>query len=182
MTDINQTTSFIFKPLTENDLMLLYHWFQEPVINQWYARGQSWSFENIKQKYLPRILGKDNVPSFIIYIDEVPLGFIQYYRLSDHVPEGICHNNHPLFDCYPPHKLAGIDLFIAPSNQRGKGLGKQILDSFITELPNSICAVLVDPEIHNHHAISCYEKSGFKRTDYSEDKAYLILIKPILKR
>ncbi|KTD03474.1 GNAT family N-acetyltransferase [Fluoribacter gormanii] len=177
MTYINQSKSFVFKALNESDLILLYHWFQEPTIKQWYARGQSWSFDDIKQKYLPRILGKDNVPSFIIYIDALPLGFIQYYCLNDYLPEGIWHKNHRMFQDYHSNKIAGIDLFIAPSNQRGKGLGKQILDLFITELPNSICAILVDPEIHNHQAIRCYEKAGFKRTDYSEDKAYLILLK-----
>ncbi|WP_454785822.1 GNAT family N-acetyltransferase [Legionella sp. WA2024007413] len=176
---MNQTQSFIFKPLSENDLTLLYHWFQEPLINQWYARDQSWSFEKIQQKYLPRILGEDKVPSFIIYSGDLPLGFIQYYYLSDHLPEGVHHNNHPLFHCYSPHKLAGIDLFIASSNQRGKGLGKQILDSFVTKLPNTIDAILVDPQVYNHQAIHCYEKAGFTRTDYSEDNAYLILIKPL---
>ncbi|QMT60029.1 GNAT family N-acetyltransferase [Legionella sp. PC997] len=174
---MNHTKSFIFKPLTENDLILLYQWFQEPVINQWYARGKLWSLKDIKEKYLPRVLRGHNVPSFIIYINGLPLGFIQYYCLSNHVPEGIGHKNHPLFHLYQPNNLAGIDLFIASSNQRGKGLGQQIIESFITELPNSINAILVDPAVNNHQAIRCYEKAGFKRTNYSEDNSYLILLK-----
>lgn len=41
---MNASESLIFKPLQEKDLNLLYHWFQEPVINRWYARGKAWAF------------------------------------------------------------------------------------------------------------------------------------------
>jgi aminoglycoside 6'-N-acetyltransferase len=54
-----------FKPLREVDVKILWEWFQEPTINQLYARGQSWSLTDIENKYLPRLIGKDNVPSFI---------------------------------------------------------------------------------------------------------------------
>ena len=84
-----------FKPLHKDDLQLLYRWFQEPTINQYYARGQTWSLKDIGVKYLPRLAGHDNVPSFIIYSDNKPIGFIQYYCLSEHYPEGI---NNALLD------------------------------------------------------------------------------------
>jgi len=67
-----------FKPLHKDDLQLFYQWFQEPTINQQYARGQTWSLEDIENKYLPRLTGHDNVPSFIIYSDHKPIGFIQH--------------------------------------------------------------------------------------------------------
>ena len=70
-----------FKTLHKDDLQLLYRWFQEPTINQYYARGQTWSLKDIGVKYLPRLTGHDNVPSFIIYSDNKPKGFIQYYCL-----------------------------------------------------------------------------------------------------
>ena len=73
-----------FKPLQEVDLRVLYEWFQEPTINQLYARSQSWSFKDIESKYLPRLIGQDNVPSFIMHLDNKAVGFIQYYRLSEH--------------------------------------------------------------------------------------------------
>jgi len=46
--------SFEFKPLRENDLELLHHWFQEETIKQSYARGRSFTLEDIKNKYLPQ--------------------------------------------------------------------------------------------------------------------------------
>ena len=166
----------LFKPLSQNDMTLLYDWFQEPTIKQWYARGTSWSFENINQKYLPRVQGKDNIPSFIIYEDERSIGFIQYYWLTEHYPEGIRDNNHLLFNAYQPNEMVGIDLFLADKNNRGRGLGTRILNDFIRDLPRNVRAILVDPDATNHQAIRCYEKAGFKRTDYSEDENYLLLL------
>lgn len=49
-------------------------------MHQWYARRKSWSLNEIKEKYEPRIVGKENVLSFIIYKDNDPIGFIQYYQ------------------------------------------------------------------------------------------------------
>ncbi len=69
----------VFKPLYKDNLLLLYRWFQEPTINQQYARGQTWSLKDIENKYHPRLTGLDSVPSFIIYSDNTPTGFIQYY-------------------------------------------------------------------------------------------------------
>ena len=158
-------------------MTLLYDWFQEPTVKQWYARGTSWSVEDIKQKYLPRVQGKDNIPSFIIYKDEHPIGFIQYYWLTEHYPEGIQDANHLLFKQYHPNELVGIDLFLADQNNRGRGLGVRILSYFIQGLPPNIRTIIVDPDATNHQAIRCYEKAGFERTDYSEDENYLLLLK-----
>lgn len=64
---------FRFKPLVEEDLILLYQWFQVPHIKKWYARGQHFSFDMIKEKYLPRINPqKSIILLFILMI--APLG------------------------------------------------------------------------------------------------------------
>ncbi|AHE68093.1 GNAT family N-acetyltransferase [Legionella oakridgensis] len=88
---------FKFKSLSEEDLILLYQWFQEPVIHQWYAGNKNWSFAAIKEKFQPRILGHEEVPGFIAYRNHVPVGFIQYYCLKSHLPAGIYRYNNPLF-------------------------------------------------------------------------------------
>ncbi|KTC90035.1 acetyltransferase [Fluoribacter dumoffii] len=178
---MNQLNTLVFKPLSEQDFILLYRWFKEPFINQWYAGRKHWSLEDIRNKYYPRVSGKDKVPSFIVYKDNLPIGFIQYYELKDHFPEGILNSNNSLFCNYQSHELAGIDLFIASRGNRGIGLGKQILDAFIRKLPPDIRGILVDPAINNYQAIRCYEKAGFRPTVYSEDKRYLLLLKDLTK-
>ena len=167
-----------FKPLHKDDLKLVYQWFQEPTINQLYARGQTLSFKDIENKYLPRLTGYDNVPSFIIYSDNKPIGFIQYYCLSEHHPEGI-HEKSPLFIGYLPDQIAGIDLYIAAQEDRGQGLVVVIINQFIDEFLRHFRLIVVDPSCDNIQAIACYKKAGFERSNHSADSTYCILIKNI---
>jgi aminoglycoside 6'-N-acetyltransferase len=167
---------FEFKSLTVDDLVLLYQWFQEKTVNQWYARGKFWSINEIHEKYEPRLSNKERIPSFIIYHQDLALGFIQYYSLVDYLPEGIAENNNMLFQKYSKNTLVGMDLFIALSSFRGKGIGPEIINQFINEHLSGCSAVVVDPDAKNHAAIRCYEKAGFKQTKYSDNPNYLILI------
>lgn len=168
-----------FKRLCENDLELLYTWFKDPIINQLYARNQHWSLDDIKQKYLPRILGYDNVPSFIIFKNSNPIGFIQYYCLIEHLPEGIQGYNNSLFKEYTPDELVGIDLFIGQNIDRGQGLGKTIINCFITEYLTQFRAVIVDPNNENIQAIRFYEKTGFVKSTFSQDPSYVVMIRTL---
>ncbi|HHF7373701.1 TPA: GNAT family N-acetyltransferase [Legionella bozemanae] len=165
-----------FKPLGQRDLNLMTQWFAEPTVKQGYARNQQFSLEDISAKYSPRIEGIESIPSFIIYLNQKPIGFIQYYCLSDHLPEGISGYNASLFDEAPPEQLAGIDLFIAEPTFRGVGLGRQIIRRFISKHLYRFKAVVVDPQIGNEQAIACYQKAGFLPTQYSEDANYLLMI------
>ena len=169
-----------FKPLHEVDLKILCDWFQEPTINQLYAQGQSWSLKDIENIYLPRLTRQDNVPSFMIHLDNKAIGFIQYYCLSEHYPEGI-QKESLLFKNYHPEQIVGIDLFIATDKNRGQGLGVVIIKQFINELLAHFRLVVVDPNRDNIHAIRCYEKAGFEQSNYSEDLTYCIMLKKIEK-
>ncbi|MDP3269627.1 MAG: GNAT family N-acetyltransferase [Legionella sp.] len=171
--------SLQFKNLCENDLVLLYTWFKEPTINQLYARNQAWSLKDIQKKYLPRILGQENVPSFIIIKNDKAIGFIQYYCLTGSLPEGIEGYTNPLFKAYTPNQLAGVDLFIAHAKDRGKGIGESIINSFISEYLTQFRAVLVDPNSNNIHAIRCYEKAGFVTSTFSQDPDYIVMIRAL---
>jgi aminoglycoside 6'-N-acetyltransferase len=170
-----------FKPLQEVDLRVLYEWFQEPTINQLYARSKSWSLKNIENKYLPRLIGQHDVPSFIIHLDNEAVGFIQYYSLSEHYPEGI-QKESSLFKNYHQNQIAGIDLFIATQENRGRGLGILIIKQFINEFLTHFRLVVVDPNHDNIQAIRCYEKAGFEQSNYSADENYCIMLKSIEKR
>jgi len=165
-----------FKPLGIDDLKCLHAWFQEPTINALYAQNRVWSFADIQQKYLPRILGQDNTPSFIIFWDKKPIGFIQYYALQDHLPEGIDEDSE-LFLTIARSKCVGIDIFIADASIRGKNYTPSIINAFIREHCSRFDSILVDPAIQNHQAIYCYTKAGFLRTEFSRDSQHMILMK-----
>lgn len=118
------------------------------------------------------------MPSFIIQLDNKAIGFIQYYCLSEHFPEGI-QKGSSLFKRHHPNQIAGIDLFIATRENRGQGLGVVIINQFINEFLSHFRLVVVDPNHDNIHAIRCYEKTGFEQSNYSEDENYCIMLKNI---
>ena len=157
----------------------MYDWFQDATIKASYARGQLFSLADIKEKYLPRILGKDNIPSYIIKDNQRSIGFIQCYLLTEHLPEGIMSHNSPLFHQYLADEIAGIDCFIAHPENRGKGLGPQLIQQFIDDFLMHFRAIMVDPDTHNQQAIKCYVKAGFKEMTFSENPEHLVMIKKL---
>lgn len=165
-----------FQPLHIDDLKLLHTWFQDPTVKTMYAQNRVWSFEDIQHKYLPRILSKDNIPSFIIELDKKAIGFIQYYSLSAYLPEGITDNSE-LFLQQPRSLCAGMDIFIADPFVRGKNNTPSIINAFIKRYCSEFELVMVDPATTNYQAIYCYTKAGFLRTHYSTDSKHVILIK-----
>ncbi len=153
-----------FKPLTEDDLLLLHDWFQKPRIQQWYARGESYTLNMIKEKYLPRILNPESIPNFIVYVNNTPIGYIQLYCVKDSLPDGVTDYNHSLFDNIKPNEIAGIDLFIADENYLKKGYGTLTVTNFIKEyVQNKYTFLVTDPLKTNKNAIQFFEKNGFKK-------------------
>lgn len=155
--------STTFKALTENDLSLLHDWFQKPHILAWYARGEHYSLNMIKEKYKPRI-NDSTIPSFIIYLEEQPIGYIQLYETSHHLPDGVRDYNHPLFQQHEPKEVAGVDLFIADEKYLKQGYARSALKKFINEYVKGKLTLLVaDPLKTNTHAIHFFESNGFKK-------------------
>src|SRR3990167_9099177 len=101
--------------MNANDLKLLHQWFQIPHVLRWYARNEKYTFEMIQEKYLPRI-NDATIPSFIICDHDKPVGYIQFYHVTEHLPEGVANYNHPVFNDFKPNEIVGIDLFIADEN------------------------------------------------------------------
>ncbi len=67
-------------------------------------------FKMIQNKYLPKI-NDESILSFIIWDYDNPVGHIQLYHVTDHLPEGIINYDHSLFNNFKPKELIGIDLF-----------------------------------------------------------------------
>lgn len=176
-----QKNNITFKKLSENDLILLYHWFQIPHILKWYARNTTFTIADIKNKYLPRI-DDATIPNYIIYNNDKPIGYIQYYQLPYHLPEGIKHNNHPIFNEFKPEELVGVDLFIADINVLHTGLSSDALNLFIKKyMIDQYKGILVDPTRTNMIAIKFFEKNGFVRID-SQDEQHVLLLKKLVNR
>lgn len=173
------TPNINFTPLSEKDLSLLYRWFQIPHVKKWYAREVDYSYEMIRDKYLPRIVDSYQIPNFIISVNEFPIGYIQYYRVNNYLPESIEDYEHPLFKKYSADRMAGIDLFIAEKHYLQTGVSSKALNQFIAEkITGNFDLVLVDPVKSNFIANNFFFKNGF--SDYADgnnEGDYLLLIR-----
>lgn len=114
----------------------MHDWFQKPHIKQWYARNERYSLEEIKKKYIPRILNSESIPNFIVYADNKPIGYIQLYRVNSSMPDGVEDYMHPLFTNYKPEEVAGVDMFIADDKYLGRGFASLALNTLIKEHVN----------------------------------------------
>ena len=140
-----------FQPLQEMDLDLLCKWFNEPHVKEWW--DDQLSDEEIKSKYKNRI-GNSIVVPFIIYLNNRPIGFMQYYH-ADKVGDG----------WWPEEAegTVGIDQFIGEKDLINRGIGTKMIRAFVTYLflNPKIKKIIIDVDPKNLRAIRCYEKAGF---------------------
>jgi RimJ/RimL family protein N-acetyltransferase len=149
------TNNIEFRPLEVKDLTLLHRWLNTDHVNEWYNKGGS-TYDDVVKKYLPRINGEQPIHSFIIVYDAIDIGYIQTYRIDDY----------PEYSKYvkAEEPSAGLDLFIGEKNFIHIGLGKEILQKFLTNyvfLINNVNCCIIGPEPLNKIAIRAYEKVGF---------------------
>jgi RimJ/RimL family protein N-acetyltransferase len=142
----------LFKPLQENDLDLLCMWLDKPHVKAWWDDGLT--HEETKNIYRERI-GDAVVVPFIVYLDDKPIGYIQYYH-ADKVGDG-----------WWPDEIdgtVGIDQFIGEEELINCGYGTQMIGVFIKQLFENpaIKKIITDADPNNHRAIRCYEKAGLR--------------------
>jgi len=145
-----------FKEVITDDLPLLFTWFKEPHVKQWWPTPE----ENESfAKFLQRIRSKETRP-YIVFIDEKPIGYIQYYHIDRSVEKA------GTWLPELPETTVGTDQFIGDPQYLGKGYGTLFIKEFIKYLTHTlqpnITTIIVDPEPTNYAAIRCYEKVGFK--------------------
>ena len=146
---------FDFRPLTDLDIPLLHDWLNRPHLQEWWRNEKS-SVEDVREKYLPRIAGKDAARPYIACKDGTPMGYIQYYLASE--------GNSDWWPDQPRPGVLGIDQFLADGNQLGLGLGTAMVSQFIDMLMKDLVVkeIRVDPRPDNVRAIRCYAKVGFR--------------------
>lgn len=156
--------NIIFTKLQEAHFPLLLKWLYMPHVRAWWDKDVDWTKELIEKKYIPytkgyKILGESKKPihAFIIKVDNVPVGYIQYYNKYDFPPEQ-GYTTEGL-----PDSLAAIDFYIGEEQYLGKGIGSLVLKDFLNQhVFKKFNACFVDPDTANKAAIRTYEKAGFK--------------------
>lgn len=126
-----------FERLTKDHLPLLQDWLNEHHIKKWWDQDMT--------KYQSRLAADSIIKCFIIKINQLPIGFIQYYPSSQY------------------EDAIGIDYFIGNPTFISKSLGAFLLNEFIEKELSQIKIMIVDPVFDNILAIRTYEKAGFKK-------------------
>ncbi len=158
---------FTFMPLKNSDLELLCDWLEKPHVLEWW--NDHLTREEIKEKYGKRI-GDDVVCPYIAYLNNKPIGFIQYYYANK------------VGDGWWPNEVGGtvgIDQFIGEADFINRGYGTHMIEQFLVKLFSdpAIKKIITDPDKNNRRAIRCYEKVGFcfsHETNTPEGSAWLM--------
>jgi RimJ/RimL family protein N-acetyltransferase len=145
--------NFHFRRLTADDLPLLRRWLEEPHVAEYWQEPRDEA--EFRDKYLNMLTARDVRP-YIVFLDEVPVGYVQDYQAR--LVGG---------DWWPDAEPGtfGIDQFIGEPDWVGKGLATELIREFIGRLFSdpTVEGIIVDPDPKNTRAIHVYEKVGFKR-------------------
>jgi aminoglycoside 6'-N-acetyltransferase len=158
-----------FEPLSESYFPLLLKWLKEPHVRAFWDKGINWDEARVREKYTSYVQGyklvlgiAEPLFAFVIFLDEQPIGYIQFYDAHKFPREG-----YKLEDALPDYahvKLAALDLFIGEKGVVGRGVGTSVLKLFLSKYVwPKFNACFVDPDSRNLAAIRAYEKAGFVR-------------------
>lgn len=145
-----------FRLLERPDLDQMLSWLTDPDVARWWET-QDLTAAGMEDEYGEMIDGKEPVRGFIIEIDEVPVGYIQCYRLGDH-PDYLAQVELNADD-------VSTDLFIGEAAFRSHGWGTPILRAFLRtivfhEMRATRASIMPFPS--NARAIKVYERVGFR--------------------
>src|SRR5258708_5300557 len=146
-----------FRPVLPEDVPLIFMWYQEPHVIEWYSFDEPKTLEATAAKFADIFSGKDPVSAFLMLTDGAPIGYIQAYQIGDHDEYAKALQVHP--------NAVGVDLFIGEPDYVHRGLGSRILKQFVRqivfeEMSAEYC--VIGPETGNKIAIRAYEKAGFE--------------------
>jgi len=144
-----------FRALRREDLPLIHGWLQRPHVARWWTRRET--LEEVEEHYLPAIEGVVPSHHHLILLDERPIGLIETYLVADFAEE---------WPVEAGPGVAGVDLFIGEEELLHRGLGPQILRTFLRDVvfaDPAVAACVAGPDVRNQTSIRAFEKAGFRR-------------------
>ncbi|WP_347549979.1 GNAT family N-acetyltransferase [Pseudalkalibacillus hwajinpoensis] len=136
--------------IEENNEGYLLKWLTNDVVLAFYeGRDRSYTLEKVREGFY----NDDNETRCLIFYNEKPIGYVQFYVMSD------------LNGMTFPARTYGMDQFIGEPEYWNKGLGTRLVQMVVNYLVNKLGSYLIvmDPQHWNKRAIHCYEKVGFKQ-------------------
>jgi aminoglycoside 6'-N-acetyltransferase len=158
------------RKMNHTDYEVMSKWLSTKEVLEFYGDVHSpFSFEQVKEKYEPRVNGDVPVVPFIVELNREPIAFMQYYKLNTkQFKENTYH---------PGEHVYGIDQFIGEPHLFNKGIGTIMVRKFIDYIGEHTNAdiIILDPNISNVRAIKCYEKCGFRKVKKMNDGCHWLM-------
>jgi aminoglycoside 6'-N-acetyltransferase len=150
-----QNSKIRFRSLYHCDLPLMYAWLNRDFVSRWFG-AKPRTYEEVERRYEPRIHGNVPIEPYLMLYDDLPIGYIQSYRLVDRPGYS------ELIGAGPG--TAGVDLFIGERDYLYVGFGTAMLQAFLDRIVfrdffTERC--IAGADVRNRAAIRCYEKVGF---------------------
>lgn len=149
------------KPLRAEDIQLVEKWLQKEYILKWYHEPEDWLTEINKREE-----DFSWIHHFIAWVDNLPIGFCQYYD---------CYDANDLEDWYEVTQKGhtfSVDYLIGEEAFLGKGYGKEMI-RLLTELlfkKEKAKRVIAQPEWENEASKGGFLANGYA---YEETNSYL---------
>lgn len=159
-----------FLPVAQSHLALLYSWMQRPHMRQWWGEPDE-EIALIRDM----VEGRDTTRPFLILLDGLPVGYIQYWFLGHYQNQEWTLENPWLVDV--PAEAIGIDLSIGEPDLLSKGIGSAALSAFVKLLRGlGHEPIIIDPDPANLRAVRAYAKAGFRPVPTLEGRTEGVLI------
>jgi len=136
------------------DIPMFRDWISRPHVAEWWVEPP---IAEIEAWCDPSADDRADAHHVALLDGAAPIGFIQTYRAVEGHDDGWWLAEHD-------PGVRGIDQFLANAEQLGRGLGTAMVRAFVAKLfgDASVTRIQCDPAPHNHRAIRCYEKAGFR--------------------
>jgi aminoglycoside 6'-N-acetyltransferase len=142
----------------QEEYRLLSRWLTDPRVLEWYeGRDNPFDVHKVEEQFGPLAQGRDRVKACIVLYRDIPVGYVQYYPLSQE--EGRSYTVTDIDGVF------GTDIFLGEPELWNRGLGTKVMSLLLDYIRESFNAlsVVIDPQVSNLRAIRCYEKVGFKK-------------------
>ncbi len=159
-----------FEPVQPEHYPLLRGWLAKPHMRQW------WGDPEQELSYIRDMVeGRDTTRPFLIALDGVPVGYIQYWFIGHH-QNAQWIADHPWLAQMPAEAI-GVDLSLGDPDLLSKGVGSAALATFVRGLRDQgYDTIIIDPDPENARAVRAYSKAGFRPVPHLEGRTGDVLI------
>lgn len=144
--------------LEPEDAPLLVEWLSDPEVLRYYeGRDRPHDLELVMAHFYAVEEPEAEMSRCIMLYHGQPIGYVQYYLLEEAERREYGYSDQEI--------IYGMDQFIGVPDYWGKGIGKRLIGAVTCYLFTGKGAkrIVMDPQSWNMRALTCYERSGFRR-------------------